>query len=166
MEFTEWRQTVSNNFSPLPELLINSLTAMAPYTAPSIGTKKIFATHDWKVLLVPIKQHKRSIYGSKARKKSYPSVSSGPKIGWVTVTETAIKVRCLVLRTRWIHVFYRVKARAIFNLRKLFGAERIFEPYYSYVNFLILRLTLRSIRPYWKRGLAVKLLILVQKDFQ
>jgi len=26
--------------------LFNSLTAMAPYTAPSIGTKKIFATHD------------------------------------------------------------------------------------------------------------------------
>ena len=25
---------------------VNSLTAMAPYTAPSIGTKKIFATHD------------------------------------------------------------------------------------------------------------------------
>ena len=52
-----------------------------------------------------------------------------------------------------------MKARAIFNLRKLFGAERIFESYYSYVNFLILRLTLCSIRPYRKRGLAVKLLI-------
>ena len=60
---------------------INSLTAMAPYTAPSIGTKKIFATHDWKVVLVPNVQHSRSIYGSKAEKKSYPSVSSGPKIG-------------------------------------------------------------------------------------
>ena len=131
---------------------------MAPYTAPSIGTKKIFATHDWKVVLVPNVQHSRSIYGSKAEKKSYPSVSSGPKIGWVTVTETAIKVRCLVLRTRWIHVLYRVKARAIFNLRKLFDGERIFESYYSYVNFLILRLTLCSVRPFWKRGLAVKLL--------
>ena len=51
-----------------------------------------------------------------------------------------------------------MKARAIFNLRKLFDGERIFESYYSYVNFSILRLTLCSILPYRKRGLAVKLL--------
>ena len=135
---------------------INSLTAMAPDTAPSHDTKKPLATHDWKVVLVPIKQHSQFIYRIKAHEKFYPSVSSRPKTGWVVVTDLTIQVRCLVLRTRWIHVFYRVKARAIFNLRKLIGERWIFESYYSYVNFSILRLTLCSIRPYRKRGLAVK----------
>ena len=131
---------------------------MAPDTAPSHDTKKPLATHDWKVVLVPVRQHTRFIYQFKADEKSYPSVPSRPKTGRVVVTESTIQVRCLVFTTRWIDVIYRVKARAIFNLRKLIGERWIFESYYSYVNFLILRLTLCSVRPFWKRGLAVKLL--------
>ena len=84
------------------------------------------ATHNWKVVLVHIGQPIRSTYRSKADTKSYPSVPSGPKAGWVTVIESTIKVRCLVLTTRWIDIFDHVKARAIFNLRKLIYARWIF----------------------------------------
>jgi len=134
---------------------------MAPDTAPSHDTKKPLATHDWKVVLVPVKQHSRFIYRFKADKKSYPSVPSRPKTGRVVLTESTIEVRCLVLTTRWIDVIYRVKARAIFNLRKLIGERWIFESYYSEVDFVILRLTLYSFWPYRRRQIAVKLLSLV-----